>query len=166
LESIFEKYGIVYADDLVINADQLQALEDSKLVDSANGAESELVDSTNRATSEKIGVMFLGATAGKIDRAVIDISEQYKDFPEFSMSMSFDKSAKLLVKQLSGIKIDDEANGVVQRLLPPNSKDKSPSFSTSLRKAGTTRLEKFPLPSNSGESLKKSYMLLLIRSAK
>ncbi len=154
LESIFEKYGIVYADDLVINADQLKALEDSKLVDSTNGAK-----------SEKIGVMFLGSTAEKISHAVSDISDQYKDFPEFSMSMSFDKSAGLLVKQLSGIKIDDEASGVVQRLLPPNSKDTERSFLTSPRKAGATRLEKFPLSSNSDELLRKSYLLLLIRSA-
>ncbi len=166
LESIFEKYGIVCADDLVINADQLKALEDSKLVDSTNGAPSELVDSTNLATSEKIGVMFLGSTDEKIDRAVTDIIAQYKDFPEFSLSMSSDKSAGLLVKQLSGIKIDDEAIGVVQRLLPPNSKDSAPSFLTSPRKAGTKRLERFSLPSNSSESREKSYLLLLIRSAK
>jgi len=155
LESIFEKYGIVYADDLVINAEQLKALEDSKLVDSTNGA-----------TSEKIGVMFLGSTTEKIGRAVTDIIDQYKDFPEFSLSMSSDKSAGLLVKQLSGIKIDDEASGVAQRLLPPNAKDSARSFSTSLRKAGTKRLDEFPLPSNSSHSLEKSYLLLLIRSAK
>ena len=76
------------------------------------------------------------------------------------------ESAGLLVKQLSGIKIDDEAIGVVQRLLPPNSKDSAPSFLTSPRKAGTKRLERFSLPSNSSESREKSYLLLLIRSAK
>lgn len=166
LESIFEKYEIVYADDLVIDADQLKALEDSKLVDSTNGAKSELDDSTNGVKSEKIGVMFLGATGEKIRLAVTDIFNQDKDFPDFSLDMSFEKSAELLVKQLSGIKIDDEASGVVQQLLPPNSKDTARSFSTSPRKAGTKRLEKFPLPSNSSHSMEKSYLLLLIRSAK
>ncbi|MCY2979552.1 MAG: hypothetical protein NTU79_12880 [Planctomycetota bacterium] len=166
LESIFEKYGIVYADDLVINEDQLKALEDSKLVDPTNDAKSELVDSTNVATSEKIGVMFLGSTGEKISLATTDIYNQDKDFPDFSFSISIDKSAGLLVKQLSGIKIDDEASGVVQRLLPPNSKDTARSFSTSPRKAGTKRSEKFPLPSHSSESMEKSYLLLLIRSAK
>ncbi len=154
LESIFEKYGIVYASDLIINADQLKALEDSKLVDSTNGA-----------SSEKIGVMFLGSTTEKIGRAVIDIIDQYKDFPEFSLSMSSDKSAGLLVQQLSGIKIDDEASGVFQRLLPPNAKGSARSFSTSPRKVGMTRLEKFPLSSVSSELQKKSYLLLLIRSS-
>jgi hypothetical protein len=166
LESIFEKYGIVCADDLVINADQLKALEDSKLVDSTNVAKSELVDSINGATSEKIGVMFLGATGENISRAVIDISDRFKDFPEFSLDMSFDKSAGLLVKQLSGIKIDDEASGVVQRLLPPSSKDSARSFLTSPRKAGKNRLGKFPSPSKLSEPLEKSFLLLIIRSAK
>jgi len=155
LESIFEKYEIVYAEDLVIDADQLKALEDSRLV-----------DSSVEDTSEKIGVMFLASTSEKISLAITDISDQYKDFPEFSMSMSFDKSASLLVKQLSGIKVDEEASGVVQRLLPPNAKGKATSFTTSLRKAGTKRLEKLPLQSNSSESQEKSYFLLLIRSAK
>jgi hypothetical protein len=166
LESIFEKYGIVYADDLVINAEQLKALEDSKLVDPTNVAKSELVDSTNVATSEKIGVMFLGSTGEKISLATTDIYNQDKDFPDFSFSISIDKSAGLLVKQLSGIKIDGEANGVVQRLLPPNSKDSAPSFLTSPRKAGLKRLGKFQLPSKLSEPLEKSYLLLLIRSAK
>ncbi len=166
LKSIFEKYEIVYADDLVIDADQLKALEDSKLVDSTNGTKSELVDSTDGVKSEKIGVMFLGATGEKICLAVTDIFNQDKDFPDFSLDMSFEESAELLVKQLSGIKIDDEASGVVQQLLPPNSKETARSFSTSPRKAGTKRLEKFPLPSNSSHSMEKSYLLLLIRSVK
>ncbi len=166
LESIFEKYGIVYADDLVIDADQLKALEDSTLVDSTNGAKSELDDSANGVKSEKIGVMFLGATGEKLRLAVTDIFDQNKDFPDFSLDMSFEKSAELLVKQLSGIKIDDEASGVVQQLLPPNSKDTARSFSTSPRKAGAKRLGKLPLPSLLSDSLEKSYLLLLIRSAK
>ena len=166
LESIFEKYGIVCADDLVIDADQLKALEDSKLVDSTNGAKSELDDSANGVKSEKIGVMFLGATGEKLRLTMTDIFDQNKDFPDFSLDMSFEKSAELLVKQLSGIKIDDEASGVVQQLLPPNSKDTARSFSTSPRKAGAKRLGKLPLPSLLSDSLEKSYLLLLIRSAK
>ncbi|MCF7959809.1 MAG: hypothetical protein K9M08_03625 [Pirellula sp.] len=166
LESIFEKYGIVCADDLVIDADQLKALEDSKLVDSTNGAKSELDDSTNGVKSEKIGVMFLGATGEKLRLTMTDIFDQDKDFPDFSLDMSFEKSAELLVKQLSGIKIDDEASGVVQQLLPPDSKDTARSFSTSPRKAGAKRLVKLPLPSLLSDSLEKSYLLLLIRSAK
>lgn len=166
LESIFEKYGIVYADDLVIDADQLKALEDSKLVDSTNGAKSELDDPANGVKSEKIGVMFLGATGEKLRLAITDIFDQNKDFPDFSLDMSFEKSAELLVKQLSGIKVDDEASGVVQQLLPPDSKDTARSFSTSPRKAGAKRLVKLPLPSLLSDSLEKSYLLLLIRSAK
>jgi hypothetical protein len=166
LESIFEKYGIVCANDLVIDADQLKALEDSKLVDSTNGATSELDDSTNGVKSEKIGVMFLGATGEKLGLTITDIFDQDKDFPDFSLDMSFEKSAELLVKQLSGIKIDDEASGVVQQLLPPDSKDTARSFSTSPRKAGAKRLVKLPLPSLLSDSLEKSYLLLLIRSAK
>ena len=166
LESIFEKYGIVCANDLVIDADQLKALEDSKLVDSTNGATSELDDSANGVKSEKIGVMFLGATGEKLRLAMTDIFDQDKDFPDFSLDMSFEKSAELLVKQLSGIKIDDEASGVVQQLLPPDSKDTARSFSTSPRKAGAKRLVKLPSPSLLSDSLEKSYLLLLIRSAK
>ena len=166
LESIFEKYGIVCADDLVIDADQLKALEDSKLVDSTNGAKSELDDSTNGVKSEKIGVMFLGASGEKLRLTITDIFDQDKDFPDFSLDMSFEKSAELLVKQLSGIKIDDEASGVVQQLLPPDSKDTARSFSTSPRKAGAKRLVKLPSPSLLSDSLEKSYLLLLIRSAK
>lgn len=166
LESIFEKYGIVCANDLVIDADQLKALEDSKLVDSTNGVKSELDDSTNGVKSEKIGVMFLGASGEKLRLTITDIFDQDKDFPDFSLDMSFEKSAELLVKQLSGIKIDDEASGVVQQLLPPDSKDTARSFSTSPRKAGAKRLVKLPLPSLLSDSLEKSYLLLLIRSAK
>lgn len=155
LESIFKKYGIVYVEDLVIDADQVKSLEDSRLVN-AN------VDDT----SEKIGVMFLASTMEKISLAITDISDQYKDFPECSMDMSFDKSAGLLMKQLSGIKVHEEASGVVQRLLPPNSNGKAPSFTASLRKAGTKRLKKLPLQTNSSVLQERSYFLLLIRSAK
>ena len=170
LETVLEKYGIVYANDLNINAEQVKALEESRLV----LEESRLVAAANAKVHEKIGVMFLRSTAEKISLAMTDISDQYKDFPEFSLSMSFDKSAGLLVKQLSGIKVAEGASGVARRLLPPNSNSATPftalaRVTTSDRKADAKRSVRnpaFPELSNGIASGEMSNALLLLRTSK
>ncbi len=158
LESILKSHNVVYAEDLIINAEQLAALEDSQFVGRANAAE-----------SEKMGVMFVRAPMGKLSLAIEEIIDRYKDFPEFTMDVAYDSSVKMLIKQLSGIKVAEEKNGVVLNLAPPQSARSSLPFTASVvresgmfsretMKKGTSRV----LP----ETLEMSYILLRYRAAK
>ena len=149
---------MVYAEDLIINAEQLAALEDSQFIGRANAVE-----------SEKMGVMFIRAPMFKLSLAIEEIIDRYKDFPEFTMDVAYDSSVKMLIKQLSGIKVAEEKNGVVLNLAPPQSARSSLPFTASVvresgmfsretMKKGTSRV----LP----ETLEMSYILLRYRAAK
>ena len=104
LERILEKYNIVYTDDLVINDEQLKNLEDSKTIG---------IDANSE---EKMEVMFLRSTARQLDLALQEIIDQFEDFPEFAMDYTTDKSAGMLVKQLSSIKVAEGTDGFAKRL--------------------------------------------------
>ncbi len=104
LEQILEKYNIVYTDDLVINDEQLKNLEDSKTIG---------IDANSE---EKMGVMFLRSTARQLDLALEEIMNRFEDFPDFAMDYTTDKSAGMLVKQLSSIKVAEGTDGFAKRL--------------------------------------------------
>jgi hypothetical protein len=118
LESILKSHDLVYAEDLSINAELMTALEDSQFIGRANAVE-----------SEKMGVMFVRAPMVKLSLAIEEIADRYKDFPEFTMDLAYDISVKLLIKQLSGIKVaGGKKNGVVLNLAPPQSSRSSLPF--------------------------------------
>ncbi|MCY2981767.1 MAG: hypothetical protein NTU79_24165 [Planctomycetota bacterium] len=158
LESILKSHDVVYAEDLIINAEQLAALEDSQFIGRANAVE-----------SEKMGVMFIRAPIDKLSLAIEEIADRYKDFPEFSMDLAYDSSVKLLMKQLSGIRVAEGKNGVVLNLAPPQSSRSSLPFTVSaVRNKGMfsrEMMKKGPsqvLP----ETQQMSYVLLMFRAAK
>ena len=157
LESILKSHDVVYAEDLIINAEQLAALEDSQLIGRANAVE-----------SEKMGVMFIRAPIDKLSLAIEEIIDRYKDFPEFTMGLAYDSSVNLLIKQLSGIKIAEGKSGVVLNLAPPQSSRSSLPFTASVRKSGMFSREMMKKGTSQvlPETQQMSYVLLMFRAAK
>ena len=157
LESILKSHDVVYAEDLMINAEQLAALEDSQFIGRANAVE-----------SEKMGVMFIRAPMVKLSLAIEEIAANYKDFPEFTMDLAYDSSVKLLMKQLSGIKVAEGNNGVVLNLAPPQSSRSSLPFTASVRKSGMFSREMLKKGASKvlPETREMSYVLLRFRAAK
>jgi len=158
LESILKSHDVVYAEDLIINAELMAALEGSQFIGRANAVE-----------SEKMGVMFVRAPMVKLSLAIEEIAARYNDFPEFSVDFAYDSSVKMLIKQLSGIKVAEGKNGVVLNLAPPQSSRSSLPFTASvvrnkgmfpreMMKEGTSQV----LP----ETREMSYVLLRYRAAK
>jgi hypothetical protein len=157
LESILKSHDVVYAEDLIINAEQLAALEDSQWIGRANAVE-----------SEKMGVMFIRAPIDKLSLAIEEIADRYKDFPEFSMDLAYDSSVKLLIKQLSGIKVAEGKSGVGLNLAPPQSARTSLPFTASVRKSGLFSREMMKKGTSKvlPETQQMSYVLLRFRAAK
>jgi hypothetical protein len=122
LERILEKHQIVYTDDLAINHDQLAMLEKSKLT-----------GGNSVANTDKMGVVFLRSSERRLGSAIKDIILQYQEFPEFAQSISTDRSAMELVKQLSQIKVAESSDGVAQRFALPKAPGVSYPFASSAR---------------------------------
>ncbi len=160
LVSILKGHGVVYAEDLNINAEQLAALEDSQFIGRANAA--------NAVESEKMGVMFIRAPLDKLGLAIDEIGDRYKDFPEFEMDLAYDSSVGLLIKQLSGIKVAEGKNGVVLNLSPPQSSKSSLPFTASVRKPGMFSRETLKKGTSKifPESQEMGYVLLRFRAAR
>ncbi|MFY8202351.1 MAG: anti-sigma factor family protein [Pirellula staleyi] len=160
LVSILKGHGVVYAEDLNINAEQLAALEDSQFIGRANAA--------NAVESEKMGVMFIRAPLDKLGLAIDEIGDRYKDFPEFEMDLAYDSSVGLLIKQLSGIKAAEGKNGVVLNLSPPQSSKSSLPFTASVRKPGMFSRETLKKGTSKlfPESQEMGYVLLRFRAAR
>jgi hypothetical protein len=157
LVSILKRHGAVYAEDLILNAEQLAALEDSQFIGRANAVE-----------SEKMAVMFVRAPLEKLSLAIEEIGDRYKDFPEFEMDLAYDNSVSLLIKQLSGIKVAEGKNGVVLNLSPPQSSRSSLPFTASVRKPGMFSRETLKKGASElfPESQEMAYVLLRFRAAK
>lgn len=159
LERILEKYNIVYTDDLVISEAQLKNLEDSKMVGIVANSE------------EKMGVMFLRSSARQLDLAVREVMNQFEDFPDVVLDLSTDESVKMLVKQLSSIKVAGGSDGYAKRLsLPKAPGNRSPFAASSRRNQPMSRADReksksgIVLGMDVGNDL--SNVLLLLRSAK
>ena len=159
LERILEKYKIVYTDDLVIDDSQLKNLEESRLVGDVASSE------------EKMGVMFLRSTAKKLDLAICDIINQFEDFPDFALDVTTDPAAKVLVKQLGGIKVAEGLDGFAYRLsLGKDARDISP-FASSIRRGkpmpkASRSTYKGGMISGPSQNDELSNVLFLIRQAK
>lgn len=159
LERILEKYDIVSTDDLIVNDEQLKQLEESKLVGiTAN-------------SDEKMGVMFLRSTAKKLDLAMVDIINQFEDFPEFAMDVTTDRSALMLVNQLGSIRVAEAISDTASRLLLAKAPGRNSPFASSARRGkpmDNASREKFKggvvLANPARDEI--SYALLLLRPAK
>ncbi len=123
LERILEKYNIMFTDDFVMSDTQLKNLVDSNLL--GNVANSD----------EKMGVMFLRSTGRQLDLALQDIIGQFEDFPDFAMDLLTDKSAEVLVKQLSSIKVADGADGFAKRFSLVEAPGNRSPFAASVRRS-------------------------------
>ena len=159
LERILEKYNIVYTDDLTIDDSQLKSLEESRLVGGVDSSE------------EKMGVMFLRSTAKKLDLAIIDIINQFEDFPEFALDVTTDPSARLLVKQLGSIQVAEGSDGSANRLALGKSAGNNSPFAASARRGkpmpnASRTAYKGGVISSSPKSNEMSNVLFLLRSAK
>ena len=159
LEGILAKYDIVSTDDLIVSDEQLKQLEESKLVgNSAN-------------TEEKMGVMFLRSTAKKLDLAMVDIINRFEDFPEFAMDVTTDRSALLLVNQLSSIRVAEGTSDTASRLILAKAPGRSSPFAGSAKRGKPLEnaiREKFrggAVPANPARN-EVSYSILLLRPAK
>ncbi len=159
LERILEKYDIVSTDDLIVNDEQLKQLEESKLVGiTAN-------------SDEKMGVMFLRSTAKKLDLAMVDIINQFEDFPEFAMDVTTDRSALMLVNQLGSIRVAEAISDTASRLLLAKAPGRNSPFASSARRGkpmDNASREKFKggvvLANPARDEI--SYALLLLRPSK
>ena len=159
LERILEKYNIVYTDDLTIDDSQLKSLEESRLVGGVDSSE------------EKMGVLFLRSTAKKLDLAIIDIINQFEDFPEFALDVTTDPSARLLVKQLGSIQVAEGSDGSANRLALGKSAGNNSPFAASARRGkpmpnASRTAYKGGVISSSPKSNEMSNVLFLLRSAK
>ena len=159
LEQILEKYRIVYTDDLVINDTQLKNLEDSKMVGIVANSQ------------EKMAVMFLRATAKQLDLALVDIINRFEDFPDFALDITTDRSALMLVTQISSIKVADGYDGFASRLTLANTSGKNSPFAASAPRGKpmtAAKREKFKggmAPTVPGRN-DMSNVLILLRPAK
>ena len=159
LEQILEKHNIVYTDDLVISDEQLKNLEDSKTI--GNVANSE----------EKMGVMFLRSTASRLDLALTDIMNHFEDFPEFAMDLLTDKSAAMLVRQLSSIKVAAGTDGFAKRLSLEDAPGNRSPFAASTRRnqpmtIANRKTMKSGMVLGSDKGNEMSNVLLILRPAK
>jgi len=159
LEQILEKHNIVYTDDLVISDEQRKKLEDSKTI--GNVANSE----------EKMGVMFLRSTASRLDLALTEIMNHFEDFPEFAMDLLTDKSAAMLVKQLSSIKVAVGSDGFAKRLSLVDAPGNRSPFAASTRRnqpmtIANRKTMKSGMVLGSDEGRETSNVLLILRPAK
>lgn len=151
LERILEKYDIVFTDDLAVNDEQLKLLEESQLVGNvdnikrvleySNIKDAKIRDAIDLVTAEKIanaeekmGVMFLRSTAKKLSLAMTDVINRVEDFPEFTLNMSDDKSAKILVTQLSSIRVAEGSSGFASRLSLNNDRGNNSPFASSAKR--------------------------------
>lgn len=165
LRTLMEDHEIVYADDLNMNADQLDSLVASQLIGKMSG-----IDRGKR--SDDVQLIFVRAKAKRIDSFIMEIAGQYKDFPKFRMDMSFDPSVSQLMKQLGTISSEEEG---ARRLTFRGAGDAGlvSAFPVASKKGEPLDVEKRKLLAAQSSKSKKressrdeiSYLILLVRSA-
>jgi hypothetical protein len=101
LRSLLDEHELVYADDLNISSDQLDALIESRMV-----GEMSLSDEAKQAGD--VQVWFVRSKGKRIMSFLRDIESQYKDFPQYRLDMTIDPSVIQLMNQLSSINNDSE----------------------------------------------------------
>ncbi|MFN7448923.1 MAG: hypothetical protein ACK5RF_11595 [Pirellula sp.] len=147
LDQIFAKHGIAAIEELAINEDQLRSLLTTGLAGSVS--------------LEGNSIVLLKGKSKSIDKAVMEINSQYKDFPAIGMNVLMGEEVKELERQFSTISVDSAPAS--KRLTVKNESGIFSRFSDGKLKAkkmpNNGGLAKIPLVVDDGESL----MLLLIR---
>ena len=147
LDQIFVKHGIAAIEELAINDEQLQFLLTTGLAGSVS--------------HEGNSIVLLKGKSKSIDKAVMEIYSQFKDFPAIGMNVLMGEEVKELERQFSTISIASAP--APKRLMVKNDSGIFSRFSDGKRKAKKSPnnggLPKNPILVDDGESL----MLLLIR---
>jgi hypothetical protein len=147
LDQIFAKHGIAAIEELAINDDQLRSLLTTGLAGSVS--------------LEGNSIVLLKGKSRSIDKAVMEINSQYKDFPAIGMNVLMGEEVKDLERQFSTISVASAPAS--RRLTVKNDSGIFSRFSDGKLKAkkmpNNGGLAKIPLVIDDGESL----MLLLIR---
>lgn len=108
INTLLEKYGFVYADDLALDTEQMKSVVASRV------AGPRLDDD---GTLEGVTVMFLKGKDRAIDSFYIELEANYNDFPELSIDMTMDKSVMALVNQLRNIRVAESPVAYASRLI-------------------------------------------------
>lgn len=147
LDQIFVKHGIAAIEELAINDEQLQFLLTTGLAGSVS--------------HEGNSIVLLKGKSKSIDKAVMEIYSQFKDFPAIGMNVLMGEEVKELERQFSTISVASAP--APKRLMVKNESGIFSRFSDGKRKAKKSPnnggLPKSPIFVDDGESL----MLLLIR---
>jgi hypothetical protein len=147
LDQIFAKHGIAAIEELAINDDQLRTLLTTGLAGSVS--------------LEGNSIVLLKGKAKSIDKAVMEINSQYRDFPAIGLNVLMGEEVKELERQFSTISVASATAS--KRLTVKNDSGIFSKFSDGKLKAkkmpNNGGLAKIPLVVDDGESL----MLLLIR---
>jgi hypothetical protein len=147
LDQIVVKHGIAAIEELAINDEQLQFLLTTGLAGSVS--------------HEGNSIVLLKGKSKSIDKAVMEIYSQFKDFPAIGMNVLMGEEVKELERQFSTISIASAP--APKRLMVKNDSGIFSRFSDGKRKAKKSPnnggLPKNPILVDDGESL----MLLLIR---
>lgn len=165
IETLLEKYGFVYADDLNLNSEQLESVVAARLA----GAR---VDGGNSV--DGVTVMFLKGKDRAIDSLYVELEANYKDFPELSLDLTMDPSVRSLVKQLRNISLPESPAAYASKLTYRRSQEDE-MFSTFEPKSRLTNLisidkrkKRAAADSNTRDAFENrdSHALLLIRGPK
>lgn len=97
-ENILAKHDIPFVTPTAITQELQSVLVSSRFV-----AQSQPDDSMGEA-DEVVSLVFVKARAARIENALRDIYQQYKDFPAFSLEMCFDPPAIECLRKLEGIR--------------------------------------------------------------
>lgn len=104
-ESILSRHGIAMTEKQILTAEELSNLEKTSLA-------------SKKAVSGpgEIGLLFIRAPGTNLSQAITDISSDQESFPDFGMDMQMDDSLKLLVNELSSIRVVAESKGEARHL--------------------------------------------------
>jgi hypothetical protein len=89
-----------------------------------------VIGSGESKASDSVGLIFVKARAERLDRAMSEVWDRYKDFPEASYDLAIDPPAMVALQELKSIEEfgkfepgqgakDERADGMARPFLPP-----------------------------------------------
>jgi len=105
LESILSRHNIASTEEEILTPEALSNLQKTGLAGKTVG------DGMG-----EVGLVFIRAPATNIYKAVIEVNQDELSFPELRLGMQIDSSLKLLVKELSSIRVVAESSGEARNL--------------------------------------------------
>jgi hypothetical protein len=119
LEEIFERNDIAYEDPVKVDPEDVDLLKTLKVIGPGESK-----------ASDSVGLIFVKARAERLDRAMSEVWDRYKDFPEASYDLAIDPPAMVALQELKSIEEfgkfepgqgakDERADGMARPFLPP-----------------------------------------------